>query len=126
MLQASPFRTPILSFIKMMSMTAGGPDDSIFRFSNDDSEENDEVPFPGAAYFIWVIFIVVMPLLFVNFLVREYTRKLLLTSPCLSEIFNFTVAKQISKCQKPMYCLSCLHQFDATLFLKPNISHVTG
>jgi len=59
----------VLSFINLMVMTAGGPDGSIFRFANEGSEERDPLPFPEVAYFIWVIFIIVMAILFVNFLV---------------------------------------------------------
>ena len=52
-----------------MVMTGGGPDDSIFRYDNEGSGERDDLPFPAVAFFIWVIFIVIMTVLFVNFLV---------------------------------------------------------
>jgi transient receptor potential cation channel subfamily A protein 1 len=66
---ASPFANPALSFVKLMVMTAGGPDDAIFRYENEGSGERDVLPFPGVAFFIWIIFIVIMAILFVNFLV---------------------------------------------------------
>ena len=69
--QASPFYTPFLSFVNIMVMTAGGPDNSIFRFSTEGSAERPEVPFPVVAYIIWIIYIVIMAVLFVNFLVRK-------------------------------------------------------
>ena len=52
-----------------MVMTAGGPDDAIFRYENEGSGVRDVLPFPGVAFFIWIIFIVIMAILFVNFLV---------------------------------------------------------
>jgi len=52
-----------------MVMTAGGPDGSIFRYSNEGSGEREALPFPEVAYFIWVIFIIIMAILFLNFLV---------------------------------------------------------
>ena len=55
--------------MKIFSMTAGGPDDSIFRFSNMGSAELDQVAYPGLAYVLWVLFIATMAVLFLNFLV---------------------------------------------------------
>ena len=68
-LQASPFADPWLAIMKIFSMTAGGPDDSIFRFSNMGSAELDQVAYPGLAYVLWVLFIAFMAVLFLNFLV---------------------------------------------------------
>jgi transient receptor potential cation channel subfamily A protein 1 len=66
---ASPFIHPALTFVKLMVMTSGGPDDSIFRYENEGSGERSDLPFPAVAFFIWVVFIIIMAILFVNFLV---------------------------------------------------------
>ena len=56
-------------------MTAGGPDYTIFRLSNDEGSASvEETPFPLVAYIIWVLFIVVMAILFLNFLVSMTTK----------------------------------------------------
>lgn len=68
-LQASPFSNPMESIINLMVLTVGGPTLTIFRFSNEGNAERDALPFPEVAYFIWVIFIIVMATFFVNFLV---------------------------------------------------------
>ena len=80
-IQASPFANPALSFVKLMVMTAGGPDDSIFRYENEGTGERDKLPFPAVAFFIWIIFIVIMAVLFVNFLVS-----FLLVASCTCEL----------------------------------------
>ena len=50
-------------------MTTGGPDDSIFRYSNEGSGELNQIQYPELAYFLWVLFIAIMVILFLNFLV---------------------------------------------------------
>ena len=72
-IQTSPFANPGLAITAIFSMTAGGPDNSFFRFSNDEgSDDREEIPYPVVGYAIWVLFIVVMAVLFINFLVSLY------------------------------------------------------
>ena len=67
--QASPYANIGLAFVKLIDMTAGGPDDSIFGYGTSSGDGRVEVPFSGVSYFLWVIFIVIMAILFINFLV---------------------------------------------------------
>lgn len=67
--QASPYANLGLAFVKVIDMTAGGPDDSIFGYGTTSGDGHVDVPFPGVSYFLWVIFIVIMAVLFINFLV---------------------------------------------------------
>ena len=67
-MQDSPFENPAVTFVQTIAMTVGGPDLSIFRLSNDD-EITDPIPFPFISYLLWVVFVVVMSVLFLNFLV---------------------------------------------------------
>ena len=50
---------------------AGGPDSSLFRLENEGSGNFDDIPFPVVSYIFWIIFIVIMSILFINFLVRS-------------------------------------------------------
>ena len=67
--QASPYANLGLAFVKVIDMTAGGPDDSIFGYGTSSGDGRVDVPFSGVSYFLWVIFIVIMTVLFINFLV---------------------------------------------------------
>ena len=70
-LSTSPFRTPGLSIHKTMTMTTGEFDyDTIFGNSEDDKDKLTE--FAGLAYFLWIVFLIAMPILLVNLLVSEY------------------------------------------------------
>ena len=66
----SPFRNAGLSFIKTMVMAIGelGYDD-IFGHSN--GRSSLLTSFPEVAYILWIIFLIVMPILVTNLLVRE-------------------------------------------------------
>ena len=70
-IQRSPFSTPGISLIKLMSMTAGDFDfDSIFRLDPaGGSDDAEEIPFPPVSYLLWIVFVVVMPILLTNMLV---------------------------------------------------------
>lgn len=74
LLQQSPFFAPATSIVKVMSMTIGDFSfDTIFRKSpSGDSENTEEIMFPAIAYLLWIIFLVIMPILFINLLVRSY------------------------------------------------------
>lgn len=74
LLQQSPFFAPATSIVKVMSMTTGDFSfDTIFRKSpSGDSEDTEEIMFPVIAYLLWIIFLVIMPILFINLLVRSY------------------------------------------------------
>ena len=67
-LNTSPFRTPGLSIHKTMTMTTGEFNyDTIFGNSEDDKDKLTE--FAGPAYFLWIVFLIAMPILLVNLLV---------------------------------------------------------
>ena len=72
-LQRSPFSTPASSMLKILSMTAGDFSfDTVFRLSpSGESEDHDEILFPVISYFLWIILLIIMPLLFINMLVRS-------------------------------------------------------
>ena len=54
-------------------MTAGDFSlDTIFRLSpSGESEEEKEILFPIISIILWIIFLIIMPLLFINMLVRS-------------------------------------------------------
>ena len=65
----SPFRNAGLSFIKTMVMTIGEFEyDSIFGHNIEN--RNSLTSFPEVAYILWIIFLIVMPILLTNLLVR--------------------------------------------------------
>lgn len=72
-LQRTPFSTPAASLVKTMTMTVGEFDyNGIFQLQTGGSEEQEMtsgIAFPPASYFLWIIFLVVMPILFTNLLV---------------------------------------------------------
>lgn len=45
--------------------------DTIFLNTHDDSSMEPKLYFPGASYFLWVVFIILMPVLFNNLLVHK-------------------------------------------------------
>ena len=69
MVNVSPFRNAGLSFIKTMVMTTGEFEyDSIFGHNNE--SRNLLTSFPVVAYILWIIFLIIMPILLTNLLVR--------------------------------------------------------
>ena len=69
-MNVSPFRNAGLSFIKTLVMTIGEFDyNSIFGHNNESSSLLTS--FPEVAYILWIVFLVVMPILVTNLLVRE-------------------------------------------------------
>ena len=56
-----------------MTMTIGEFEyDTLFRQSPGGADENDEteeIPFPEASFFLWIIFVIIMPILLSNLLV---------------------------------------------------------
>ena len=59
--------------VKVMSMTVGDFSfDETFRKSpSGEHEDTKEILFPVISYLLWIIFLVVMPILFINLLVRS-------------------------------------------------------
>ena len=55
-------------------MTAGDFSfDTVFRQSpSGESEDAEEILFPIISYLLWIIFLIIMPILFINLLVRFY------------------------------------------------------
>ena len=71
-LQRSPFSTPARSLLSIITYSTGGYNyNGLFRLSQntEDSEQIIEIPFPAASHFLWIIFIIVMPILLNNLLV---------------------------------------------------------
>ena len=58
--------------LKITSMTAGDFSfDTVFRQSpSGESEDAKEIQFPLISIFLWIIFVIVMPILFINLLVN--------------------------------------------------------
>ena len=76
-LQRSPFSTPTRSLLSIVTYSTGGYNyNGIFRLGRfaEDREPNIEIPFPAVSYFLWIIFIVVMPILLNNLLVGTIIR----------------------------------------------------
>lgn len=80
--QNSPFITFGRGIITVLTMITGGLDySSIFNLSYDTinntitstsiEEDNQAIPYPGAANFVWVIFLVLIPILLSNMLVSN-------------------------------------------------------
>jgi hypothetical protein len=55
-----------------MTMTTGEFDfDSIFRQDPvGESDDAEEIPFPQISYILWIVFVILMPVLLTNMLVR--------------------------------------------------------
>ena len=65
-------------------MTAGGPDTEVFRVSyNGENEGEKEIPFLVVSYFLWLVFVVVMPIILINMLVSSEPRSLSYVLPLL-------------------------------------------
>jgi len=66
--------SPLLAraIIKTMTMTTGEFDfDSIFRQApNGESDTEQEIPFLPVSFTLWIIFVIIMPILLINMLVR--------------------------------------------------------
>ena len=68
----SAFSSPARSLIKTMVMTTGELDfDGIFFNSQEDAEEGNNLFYPHIAYFLWIVFIVLMPIVLTNLLVKK-------------------------------------------------------
>ena len=69
--QRSPFSNPVRSLLKLVTMKAGEFEfDDIFRLDpNGDRDGEEEIPFEGLSYILWIVFIVLMPILLTNMLV---------------------------------------------------------
>ena len=67
LLQRNAFSHPGRALVKVMAMTIGELDyDTVFH-----QEEGEmEIAFPVVSFFLWIIFLVLMPLLLNNYLVR--------------------------------------------------------
>ena len=57
-----------MTFVTMISLAIGGPEISILRLTNDDTDV-DSVPYPFLSYTMWIVFGIVVSVLFLNFLV---------------------------------------------------------
>ena len=68
----SPFANPFFSITKTVSMSIGELGyDELFRQPTDGSTEDvPGIPFPEISYILWIIFIILMPILFGNLLVK--------------------------------------------------------
>ena len=67
-LQRHAFIHPARALVKVMSMTTGELDyDDIFHHR----EGEEEIPFPLISFPLWIIFLVMMPVLLNNYLVRR-------------------------------------------------------
>ena len=55
-----------------MTMTAGGFNfDSMFRQDGSELPKSPDIQFPFASYILWVLFLILMPILFINLLVSD-------------------------------------------------------
>ena len=75
-MQNSPFATPGLSIIKTMTMAVGEMDfETIFRLSSGGVKSVVElpmpIPYPGVSILLWIFFLIAMPILLMNLLVRR-------------------------------------------------------
>lgn len=72
--QRSSFATPARAILKTMTMTTGEFEyDSIFRQFPGGAEDGSietEIPFPPVSFILWIIFLILMPILLTNLLVR--------------------------------------------------------
>ena len=57
-----------MTFVTMISLAIGGPEISMLRLTNDDTDV-DSVPYPFLSYTMWIVFGIVVSVLFLNFLV---------------------------------------------------------
>ena len=72
--QRSPFANPFRALIKTMTMTTGELDyESIFHYSSGGSAQDElvsDIPFPVISFILWIVFLILMPILLANMLVR--------------------------------------------------------
>ena len=74
------FSTPANSIMRTMMMTLGEFDFDNYFYNGVDDDRNatdpdflpSEVLYPGATYFLWIVFIIVMPIVLINLLVCTY------------------------------------------------------
>ncbi len=73
-MQRSPFADPAISLLKTMTMSTGDVSfGSIFRLDpSGDSDDKEEIGYPSISYIIWILFIIFMPIILINMLVRFY------------------------------------------------------
>ena len=74
-LQASPFASPALTIVKTMVMGVGEMDfETIFRLTSGGVTPPEippeSIPYPWVSYLLWVLFLILMPILLMNLLVR--------------------------------------------------------
>jgi len=71
------FSTPANAIMRTMMFTLGefDFDDYFYNGADDEGDPTDlnylpaEVLYPGATYFLWIVFIIVMPIVLINLLV---------------------------------------------------------
>ena len=86
-------------------MTTGGPDDSIFRYSNEGSGELNQIKYPELAYLLWVLFIAIMVILFLNFVVSTIVIFYQISIAAPSGVKgNFVTTKLKSKATHQLLC----------------------
>lgn len=70
--QRSPFATPLNSIWKTMTMMTGEMDyEDIFRQSSGGTvDQVPELPFLAISYVLWILFLILMPVLLSNMLVK--------------------------------------------------------
>ena len=74
----SPFADPARSMLKVMTMVTGELEfDAIFKQTPGGvltaGDAPGQVPFPEVSYMLWIIFLILMPILLSNLLVRMYS-----------------------------------------------------
>ena len=71
----SPFTNPGHSLLKTIAMSIGDLGyDELFRQPTGGSPDSvPEIPFPEISYVLWIVFIILIPILFSNLLVRLST-----------------------------------------------------
>ena len=70
--QRSPFSTEFRSIIRTLIMMTGEIDnDGIFRLSFDSQNNESELAYLPLAYITWIAFVILIPVLFANMLVRQ-------------------------------------------------------
>lgn len=97
--------------MKLMAMTIGGIDfNSLFRLSSDVNMngKTSEIPFLEATYFVWILFLIMMPILLSNLLVRivvdgEFTCNSLKEDVCNNFSKFLMLIKCIDEILKPIY-----------------------
>jgi len=65
---SSAFSSPARSLVKTIVMTTGEFEFDGLFFNNED--DPDELFYPEAAYIVWIVFLVLMPIILTNLLVN--------------------------------------------------------